>query len=227
MKKIIGLSFLAIILFSSCKKDEVTPNCTGVTISINSSQIAPTTGQSNGSITITTTPNGSYTFSINNGAFQSSNIFNNLSAGTYTIMAKNANGCTSSSISVTLIEANPCTLSATSILGTYKTTASTTQADAQAPIVDDYATWLPCEKDDLITFSTGGVFATSEGATSCTPPTDPISANWTLTGNSLTITYMGMVIPAGTISDFTCNSFKITSIDATTGEISVSTVTRQ
>jgi hypothetical protein len=38
---------------------------------------------------------------------------------------------------------------------------------------------------------------------------------------------MGMVIPAGTISDFTCNSFKITSIDTTTGEISVSTVTRQ
>jgi len=226
MKKIIGLSLLLITLFSSCKKDTPTPNCTGVTISVNSSQLDPTNCQSNGSITLTATPNGIYTFSINNGPYQSSNVFNNLSAGTYTFIAKNADGCISDSITISLI-ATPCTLSNSSVLGTYKTTAATIQADAQSPIVDDYATWLPCEKDDLITFSTGGLFATSEGTTSCTPPTDPISANWTLTGNSLTITYMGMVIPAGTISDFTCNSFKITSIDATTGEISVSTVTRQ
>ena len=146
MKKILGLSILAITLFSSCKKDEPTPTCT---------------------------------------------------------------------------------LSATSILGSYKTIAATTQADAQSPVVDDYATWAACEKDDLITLSAGGIFTTSEGVTSCTPPTDPISANWTLTGNSLTITYMGMAIPAVTISDFTCNSFKVTSVDATTGEISVSTLTRQ
>ena len=146
MKKILGLSFLAITIFSSCKKDEVTPTCT---------------------------------------------------------------------------------LSATSIIGTYKTTASTIQADAQSPVVDDYATWAACEKDDLITLSAGGVFTTSEGATSCTPPTDPFSANWALSGNSLSITYMGIAIPAVTISDFTCNSFKVTSVDATTGEISVSTMTRQ
>jgi len=146
MKKILGLSFLAITLFSSCKKDDPTPTCT---------------------------------------------------------------------------------LSATSILGTYKTTGATTQADAQSPIVDDYATWDACEKDDLITLSAGGIFATSEGATSCTPPTDPISANWTLSGSNLIITYMGISLPAVTISDFTCNSFKITSVDATTGEISVSTLTRQ
>jgi len=226
MKKIIVLSILAVILFSSCKKDTPTSNCTGVTISINSSKLDPTNCQSNGSITLTATPNGSYTFSINNGPYQSTNIFNNLSAGTYTFIAKNADGCISDSITISLI-ATPCTLSTSSVLGTYKTTAATIQADAQSPVVDDYATWLPCEKDNLITFSTGGVFATSEGTTSCTPPTDPISANWILTGNSLTITYMGMVIPAGTISDFTCNSFKITSIDSTTGEISVSTLTRQ
>jgi len=226
MKKFFGLSILAIILFSSCKKDSPTPNCTGVTIIINSSQIAPTTGQSNGSITVTATPNGSYTFSINNGAFQSSNIFNNLSAGTYTIMAKNAEGCTSDTTTITL-SAIPCILNSTSIIGTYKTTAATIQADAQSPVVDDYATWAACEKDDLITLSAGGIFTTSEGVTSCTPPTDPISANWTLTGNSLTITYMGMAIPAVTISDFTCNSFKVTSVDETTGEITVSTLTRQ
>ena len=146
MKFFLGISFLAVILFSSCKKDDPTPTCT---------------------------------------------------------------------------------LSATSIIGTYKTTASTTQANAQAPIVNDYATWDACEKDDLITFSAGNVLSFSEGATSCNPPTDPFSATWTLTGNSLVISFMGFVLPAATISDFTCNSFKITNIDATTGEISVTTVTKQ
>ena len=145
MKKILGLSLLAITLFSSCKKDDATPTCT---------------------------------------------------------------------------------LSATSILGTYKTTGATTQANAQAPIVDDYATWDACEKDDLITFSAGGVISSSEGATSCNPPTDPFTANWTLTGNNLNISFMGITLPASTISDFTCNGFKITSVDDT-GEITVTTVTRQ
>ena len=145
MKKIIGLSFLAITLFSSCKKDDPTPTCT---------------------------------------------------------------------------------LSSTSILGTYKTTGATTQANAQAPIVDDYATWDACEKDDLVTFSTGGVFTTSEGATSCTPPTDAFTGNWTLSGNTLTFSFLGFSSSA-TITDFTCNGFKIRTVDSTTGEITVSTVTRQ
>ena len=35
-----------------------------------------------------------YMYQLNNGAFQSSNQFNNLGAGTYTVTAKDANGCT-------------------------------------------------------------------------------------------------------------------------------------
>ncbi len=102
--------FATCIIFS-CTKETVNPPsdpCTGVVISINPSQTAPTTGQSNGSITVTATPNGTYTYSINNGAYQSSNIFNNLAIGTYSIMAKNADGCTSASTSVTLSATNPC-----------------------------------------------------------------------------------------------------------------------
>ena len=114
MKKISLLTamflFATCIIFS-CTKETVDPPsdpCTGVVISINASQTAPTTGQSNGSITVTATPNGTYTYSINNGAYQSSNIFNNLAIGTYSIMAKNADGCTSASTSVTLSATNPC-----------------------------------------------------------------------------------------------------------------------
>ena len=53
---------------------------------------------SDGSITITAsgaTP--SYTYSINGGAFQIPNVFNNLNAGNYTITVKDANGCTQTS----------------------------------------------------------------------------------------------------------------------------------
>lgn len=114
MKKISLLS--AIFLFAtclifSCTKETVDPPadpCSGVTVSISTSQSAPTTGQSNGSITVTATPNGTYTYSINNGAYQASNIFNNLAAGTYTIKAKNADGCESAVSTVTLSAGNPC-----------------------------------------------------------------------------------------------------------------------
>jgi hypothetical protein len=114
MKKnylIISILFCTVLFVFSCKKETVAPPadpCTGVTISINYNQSAPTTGQSNGSITVTATPSGTYTYSINNGSYQSSNIFNNLAAGNYTIMAKNADGCMSTSTSVTLSATNPC-----------------------------------------------------------------------------------------------------------------------
>jgi hypothetical protein len=75
------------------------PNaCTGVTISVsnavtnNSPCLSPATGS------ITVTPGGGtgpYTFRLNGGAFQASNIFSGLSAGSYLITVKDANGCTS------------------------------------------------------------------------------------------------------------------------------------
>ncbi len=133
MKKFILLFSLLIsttIIIFSCTKDTVTPvdPCTGITISISTSQSAPTTGQNNGSITVTATPNGSYTYSINNGTYQSSNIFNNLAAGTYAIMAKNADGCTSTSTSVTLSATNPCN-GVTITLSTTQTEPTTGQSN--------------------------------------------------------------------------------------------------
>lgn len=82
--------------------------CTGVTITVTTTSVNPTTGQSNGSITATASPADTYTYSINNSNFQSSNIFNGLAAGNYNIIAKNANGCIGSA-QVTLAGANPCT----------------------------------------------------------------------------------------------------------------------
>ncbi len=51
-------------------------------------------GGSNGSITITAAGgNGSYQYALNNGAFQSGNVFN-VPSGTYSVTIKDGNGCT-------------------------------------------------------------------------------------------------------------------------------------
>ncbi|MBZ5855579.1 hypothetical protein [Flavihumibacter profundi] len=81
--------------------------CAGITITVTTTKKDPATGQSNGSITASATGGSGYTYSINNGAFQSGNSFTNLKAGTYTITAKNANGCTGT-VQVVLVGTDPC-----------------------------------------------------------------------------------------------------------------------
>ena len=82
--------------------------CTGVTVTVTTTQVNPTTGQSNGSITASATGGTGFTYSLNGGAYQASGTFTALAAGTYTISAKNSNGCLGST-QVTLSAANPCT----------------------------------------------------------------------------------------------------------------------
>ncbi len=168
MKKMKNLSlFSAILLFAtciifSCKKDTVAPAdpCTGVTISINSSQSAPTTGQNNGSITVTATPSGTYTYSINNGAYQSSNIFNNLAAGNYTIMAKNADGCTSASTSVTLSANNPCNgVNITLTPATTYADVCPTASNGSITITANGSSGYTYSKDGGTTFQASNVFS--------------------------------------------------------------------
>ncbi|HKV42724.1 MAG TPA: putative Ig domain-containing protein, partial [Blastocatellia bacterium] len=63
-------------------------------------------GSATGSITVSASGGtGTLTYSNNNGAsFQTSNVFPNLTAGTYSVVVKDANGCTSSPGSITLID---------------------------------------------------------------------------------------------------------------------------
>jgi SprB repeat len=67
--------------------------CSGVTVTVTATSVNPITGQSNGSITATATGGTGFTFSLNNGTYQASGTFSNLAAGTYTVTAKNSNGC--------------------------------------------------------------------------------------------------------------------------------------
>jgi hypothetical protein len=82
--------------------------CAGVTISVATTKVDPTLGQSNGSITATASGATGFTYSLNNGAYQASGTFSGLAAGTYTVTAKSSAGCLGST-SVTLTAVNPCT----------------------------------------------------------------------------------------------------------------------
>jgi len=86
------------------------PNpCTGITINVTATTINPTTAAAaNGSISASASGSTGFTFNINGGTFQATGNFNNLGQGTYTIVAKDLNGCTGSA-SFTLTAPNPCT----------------------------------------------------------------------------------------------------------------------
>lgn len=115
-----------------------------------------------------------------------------------------------------------CVLNSTSIQGSYKITASTIQASASSNPVDDYSSWDACNKDDIFTLGSNGIFSESEGAISCDPANDYVG-QWSLSGNQLTLDNTDIF----TISDFSCTSFKLTQVDASSGEITVTTMTKQ
>jgi hypothetical protein len=109
------LPLLIICSVYSCSKSggdstpAPSPNpCSGITINVSATLSHVTTvNGSNGSIAASATGGNGFTFSLNNGSFQSSGTFGNLSAGTYTITARNSNGC-SGSASFTITAPDAC-----------------------------------------------------------------------------------------------------------------------
>jgi hypothetical protein len=97
--------------------------CTGVTVAVTSTQVNPMVGQANGSITASATGGAGFTYSINNGAYQASGTFSGLAAGTYTISAKNSNGCLGVK-QITLTATDPCA-GVTVVVATTNTNPST------------------------------------------------------------------------------------------------------
>src|SRR6476469_2513302 len=100
------------ILFYSCSKGGGSTNtpadpCAGITIAISGTVTNATLGQNNGSIAASATGGTGFTFSLNNGTFQSSGNFTNLAPGNYSIKAKNSTGC-SGSKSFSVVVENSC-----------------------------------------------------------------------------------------------------------------------
>ncbi len=111
---LLGCILLTAIIYVSCSKGSGTTSpppdpCAGVSISITAAITGATSGQSNGSIVASATGGSQgFTYNINNGVFQSSGTFNNLAAGTYTITARNTNGCSGSQQFTVGTTVNPC-----------------------------------------------------------------------------------------------------------------------
>lgn len=72
--------------------------CSGVTITVSATTITatPCLSTPDGSITVSASGSTGFTYNLNNGTFQSSNVFNNLAAGSYSLIAKDVNGCSQS-----------------------------------------------------------------------------------------------------------------------------------
>ncbi|ELR71974.1 hypothetical protein C900_01969 [Fulvivirga imtechensis AK7] len=94
------LLILVIPLLSNCtnEKDDPKPvvDCSksGLLINVDNIEAASGCASSDASVSVSAEGGeGEITFSIDNGAFQSSGTFSNLSAGNFTITAKDDNGC--------------------------------------------------------------------------------------------------------------------------------------
>ncbi len=91
----ICLLTIIVVLFDSCSSsdEETDPCANGPEISIEK-KVSTTTGNMVGSFTASTS-NGQapYQYSIDGGAFQSSDTFSGLSADTYAVTVKDANDC--------------------------------------------------------------------------------------------------------------------------------------
>ena len=99
--KIVQLLLLILVVVSiaiSCSKKGNTlvanDPCAGKTISLTATVTDASAGTSNGSLSVAATGSAGFTYNINGGAFVSTTVFSNLAAGSYTVIAKDADGCT-------------------------------------------------------------------------------------------------------------------------------------
>lgn len=95
----------ATFLIQSCSKsDESSPTpvppptdpCAGKTIVVTTAVTDAVECGAGGSVTVTATGSTGFTFKLGPGAYQTSPVFNNVAAGTYTVSAKDADGCVKS-----------------------------------------------------------------------------------------------------------------------------------
>jgi hypothetical protein len=102
---------ISVAMFAACSKSSsgtAAPDpCAGIAISVTATTTDADAGTPNGSIAATATGSTGFTFSLNSGSFQASGSFSNLAAGTYTVTAKNATGCTGSA-SITVNQKDAC-----------------------------------------------------------------------------------------------------------------------
>jgi hypothetical protein len=132
MKKIrllslITASFILLAFINGCGgkspgSNPAPPNpCAGKTITVAGTVTNTATGQSVGAINATASGSSNFTYNINGGSFQASGNFTGLAVGSYTIIAKDGDGCTGSN---SFVVNDPCTIKNISITGTVVNTGA-------------------------------------------------------------------------------------------------------
>lgn len=128
--------------------------CPTITVSATLTQASSPTA-TNGAITATGAGSTGFTYNINGGTFQSSGTFTNLAVGSYTITARDANGCTgSNAFSVTSASCPTITLTTTP---TNTTGPTATNGSIVATVVGG-ATPHTFSRDGGTTFQASGTF---------------------------------------------------------------------
>ena len=90
---------VAMLQLNSCSKDKNTPDnppdiCAGKTINVSATATPASACGADGSITVAATGSTGFSFKLNNnGTYQSSPTFDKVAAGSYTLFAKDADGC--------------------------------------------------------------------------------------------------------------------------------------
>lgn len=91
-------AIMTVVVFNACKDKTTDPpptvDCSTKSITLALAKTDASKCSIDGTITATATGSTGFTYQLNTGAFQASNVFSNLAAGTYNVTAKDADGCT-------------------------------------------------------------------------------------------------------------------------------------
>lgn len=104
----LSLLLILTIFLYACGGNEPAPDPCSVPINlVISAQQNSSAGQSTGSfVVLATGGNGGFQYQLNNGSFQSSNAFNGIAAGSYTVTVRDSQQC-SQTVQVTVAEDAP------------------------------------------------------------------------------------------------------------------------
>lgn len=144
--------------------------CTGVTITVTATPTNPTAGQSNGSIGVSASGGTGFTYSLNGGAYQAGTTFSNLAAGSYTITAKNSNGCLGTA-TVTLTGNDPCASVTITLNGT-----ATQVVPCSSPAVNGTITLAATGSSGFTYNINGGAYQSSTSFTNLAAGTYTVGA---------------------------------------------------
>jgi hypothetical protein len=183
--------------------------CPSITVTATITQTSSPTA-TNGAIVATGNGSTGFTYNLNGGTFQANGTFSNLTVGSYTIFAKDANGCTgSNSFSVTAASCPTITLSSTPT----NTSGPTATNGSIVAVASSGAAPYTYSKDGGTTFQASGTFGNLPVGTY---PVVAKDANGCL--SATVSTTIAATCPTITASSTTTNTIKC---ESNTGTITV------